>query len=172
MGNSLDSTIPICMTSHWTSRLQPARQDSACATVALMLLLVVWLVEPLTCSSYCRNLVLPRAHDAFAAQQQDIRVGTNNGMFVSDDLNRELAHFRPVVLPNLFVCFIDLAHSAPLDAPFAPSPLPIHEHLASLMLISLFVLVILLQHCPLIPPLAPSLCALRPLLRPPISSAT
>src|SRR5581483_2169679 len=91
----------------WLRRLWGGSTGSA----VVLVLLAIWVLEPLSCVTYCRNWTLLQLHSAFAAQHQAQHVPTNATTL--DAVTSELAHLRPVIFSNLFVCFIDPMHGAP-----------------------------------------------------------
>ena len=131
----------------------------------LLILIFLRLSDSLSCIVHCGAWVQHDLRSAFTAQHQP-----QNTTFLNGD-GEDLNHLRPVVLANLFVCFIDPEHGSPTDTPYAPSSPSFHEHLASLVMITVLVIVFLIQHTSHLPArLAPQLVVLPP-LRPPIKNA-
>ena len=135
-------------------------------TLVLLFLVAVGLAEPLACLTHCRLLIQSELHRAFVGQHQD-HSPLASGFDPLDVEGRELLHVRPVVLSNLFVCFMDTEHGSQSDLPYVPSPVLFHEHLAVFLAGLLLVLILLVRQRPVPSFHAPPPHTFRPLLRPP-----
>ncbi len=164
LDTGLTILVPYC-----SGGLRRSPRDRSGSTVIIVLLLALWLLEPLACMTYCRNWSLLQLHNAFAARHQDQQLLSKPTAL--DELTSELAHLRPVVLPNLFLCFMDPMHGTPSDAPSTPSAAVFHVHLAILAISMLLMLMFVIQHYRSTFAPMPPQRALSPLLRPPIASA-
>ena len=133
------------------------------AMAVLCLLFVIMLVEPLACGRYCQTGTQLGAHSLFAAQRQPHELAPHNGIAA------ELANFRPVLLPNLFVCFTDAQDGFPSNLPNRLVTVEQHDHQATTVAIVLLILILaILQHLNPLP--HPALRGvLHSLLRPPIA---
>ena len=131
----------------------------------LLLLTFLRLGDSLACIAHCDTWMQHDLRSAFAARHQP-----QSAAFLKND-QQDLNHLRPVILANLFVCFIDPEHGSPTDTPYSPSVTPFHEHQASLALITVLVIVLLIQHTSyFLARIAPQLAVLPP-VRPPIQNA-
>ena len=131
--------------------------------VVLCLLFVLLLAEPLVCVRYCQTEMQLGAHSQFAAQRQPHELAPHNGIAA------ELADFRPVLLPNLFVCFTDAKDGFPSDLPNRLLAVEQHDHQATAVAIPLLILVLAVLRYPSALPRVFPRGVLHPLLRPPIA---
>lgn len=148
-----------------TARYSPTRlrasRGGAAATVVLVLLLAIALIEPLVCVTYCRNMALLGLRGPLAPpyQNQGILPGTSS--VTADGVTPTLV--------NLCRYSTDPTPAAPSGAPSTPALAFAHEHLAASVVIMLVVLTFLIQHERSVPPRLPAQHAVSPLLRPPIA---
>ncbi len=135
----------------------------AMVMAVLCLLFVLLLAEPLICVKYCQAEMQLGAHSLVAAQRQPHPLAPHNSMVT------ELTNFRPVLLPNLFVCFTDAKGGYPSDTPSSRLAIEQHEHQATAIAIPLLILILaILRHLISVPRALPH-GVLHPLLRPPIA---
>lgn len=153
-----------------SERLLLPKRRHAWTTLALLLLVVLGLAEPLACLTHCRTMVQFEVRRAFVEQHQ---ASTRNAdrFEVTGDRARDLLHVRLVVLSNLFVCFVDIAHGDQSGLPFAPSPEAFHDHQATIFAAVLLALILLIQRRSIARVHAPPPHTSHPPLRPPIALA-
>jgi hypothetical protein len=133
----------------------------ALAMAMLCLLFVLMLAEPLVCVTYCQAEMQLGAHSLFVAQRQSHKPAPHNGMVA------ELTNVRPVILPNLFVCFMDAKDGFPSDMPNGLLAIEQHDHQATAVAIPLLMLILaVVLHLSAVP------CALPHLALHPLPSAT
>lgn len=138
-----------------------ALRCSACANALLLLTVMISMLEPLACLTYCQNW----------AQLHTERTSANQpGLTMSGpgDQTSQIAHTQ-TAFQSLFVCSGEPSHNLPSGA---PAHLLHHEHLAVSVAAALIVLVVLIYTYPLAWSPRPPHRALHPPLRPPILSLT
>lgn len=134
------------------------------ASLAELLLLVLVLIEPLTCVAYCQSWAHLWPYGIDAAQHQADQLQVYNG--VAD----ELAQLRPVRLSNPFICIMGAKQHTP--SPAAPTPTLLDAHRAAATASTLVMQILILQAHQVGSSLPLPHRSYRPLLPPPIAIAT
>ena len=136
----------------------------ACASAALLLTVMLSLLEPLACLSYCQNWVQLPIQGASTIERVGMPVQPNPTMTVFDDRSSETARPQTAVR-SLYLCSAEPLRGLPSDA---PTQLLHHEHLATPVVVGLLVLIVLIQGYQPASPHTPPRRELHLLLRPPI----
>jgi hypothetical protein len=135
-----------------------------CASAALLLTVMLSLLEPLACLSYCQNWAQLHSQRTSVIERLGTPAQSHATMTVFDDRSSATAHPQATV-QGLYLCFGEPFHDLPSDA---PAHLLHHEHLAAPVAVAFLVLVVLIQaYQPASPPTPPRR-ELHPPLRPPI----